>query len=427
MPLTASAVDVLGIATLVLVVLLACLGLGCVLYVLRFRARVNKERLPVALKDFNALWIVRITLILLAMLWCLVELLRLPLLRRQNWLLHSISFRWQANMCRIYILSSIGFLEPCFFLTALFLVHGSLSNAPFTPRKAWNGKMVALILICCLPVFLLQLFFVVISPSFEFKGGYSAQKEGYNLRLPSYFTEAFEGVQLDSQRQVAVCRFPLLSTLVLATFGVIYSAYFLLLGWRMLGVVINRCLQRRVYGLLASLLFLLPLHVLFLGMSVLSSPTHWVFELLAFLAFLTVLLCTSVGEGILVIRPIMDALAVHWVLTSPEHLGWQIEAAAALSGSERPLSISLSMFGSDDDEAALVHHPRHNRIRRTSLDTDVEFVAATAGRKTFIPVDRAGSFSDHQSGGIAFGSPDSPALPGKPLLSRSSHSNSHFL
>jgi hypothetical protein len=394
MPLTASAVDVLGIATLVLVVLLACLGLGCVLYVLRFRARIHKERLPVALKDFNALWIVRITLILLAMLWCLVELLRLPLLRRQNWLLHSISFRWQANMCRIYILSSIGFLEPCFFLTALFLVHGSLSNAPFTPRKAWNGKMVALILICCLPVFLLQLFFVVISPTFEFKGGYSAQKEGYNHRLPSYFTEAFEGVQLDSQRQVAVCRFPLLSTLVLATFGVIYSAYFLLLGWRMLGVVINRCLQRRVYGLLASLLFLLPLHVLFLGMSVLSSPTHWVFELLAFLAFLT---------------------------------GWQIEAAAARSGSERPLSISLSMFGSDDDEAALVHHPRHNHIRRTSLDTDVEFVAATAGRKTFIPVDRAGSFSDHQSGGIAFGSPDSPALPGKPLLSRSSRANSHFL
>ncbi|KAH9555915.1 hypothetical protein CY35_08G141400 [Sphagnum magellanicum] len=307
MPLTASAVDVLGIATLVLVVLLACLGLGCVLYVLRFRARIHKERLPVALKDFNALWIVRITLILLAMLWCLVELLRLPLLRRQNWLLHSISFRWQANMCRIYILSSIGFLEPCFFLTALFLVHGSLSNAPFTPRKAWNGKMVALILICCLPVFLLQLFFVVISPTFEFKGGYSAQKEGYNHRLPSYFTEAFEGVQLDSQRQVA------------------------------------------------------------------------------------------------------------------------IEAAAARSGSERPLSISLSMFGSDDDEAALVHHPRHNHIRRTSLDTDVEFVAATAGRKTFIPVDRAGSFSDHQSSGIAFGSPDSPALPGKPLLSRSSRANSHFL
>jgi hypothetical protein len=46
MPLTSSAVDVLGIATLVLVLLLVCAGVGCVGYVLYFRARIQKERLP---------------------------------------------------------------------------------------------------------------------------------------------------------------------------------------------------------------------------------------------------------------------------------------------------------------------------------------------------------------------------------------------
>jgi hypothetical protein len=46
MPLTSSAPDVLGVATLVLVLLLVCAGLGCVAYVLYFRARIQRERLP---------------------------------------------------------------------------------------------------------------------------------------------------------------------------------------------------------------------------------------------------------------------------------------------------------------------------------------------------------------------------------------------
>lgn len=46
MPLTSSAADVLGVATLVLVLLLVCAGLGCIAYVLYFRARIQKERLP---------------------------------------------------------------------------------------------------------------------------------------------------------------------------------------------------------------------------------------------------------------------------------------------------------------------------------------------------------------------------------------------
>jgi hypothetical protein len=414
MTLTASAVDVLGIATLVLVILLVLVGLGCVWYVLHFRARIHKEGIP-ALQDFNALWIVRIILIVLAVLWSMGELLRLPLLRRQHWLMHSFSFRWQANMCRLYILSSLGFLEPCFFLTALFLVRSSLRKAPFTPRKAWNGKVVALILSCCLPVFLLQLFFVVISPSFEFKGGYSAQKEGYNGRLPSYFTMAFVSVMMDN-RTVAVCQYPLFSILVLAAFGVVYSAYFLLLGWRMVGVVINRCLQRRVYGLLAALLLFLPVHLLFLGMSLFSKPTHLVFELLVFLGFLTVMLSTTVGEGILIIRPIADALAVCGVFASSQNLGRDMEAM----GGGRSLSISLSAIGSDDDEDVLVH--RHGQMNQTELDTDIEFVTAM---NTYNHVDPVGNFADQNR--VSFPSPESPALPGKPLLSDAKKSFIPFL
>jgi hypothetical protein len=41
----------------------------------------------------------------------------------------------------------------------------------------------------------------------------------------------FDLVMIDNQT-VAVCQYPLLSIIVLAVFGVIYSVYFLFLGWR---------------------------------------------------------------------------------------------------------------------------------------------------------------------------------------------------
>lgn len=416
MPLTSSAADVLGVTTLVLVLLLVCAGLGCIAYVLYFRDRIQKQRQP-ALQDFNALWIVRIILIMLAVLWSLVEILRLPLLRRPNWLFHSWSFRSQANICRFYILSSLGFLEPCFFLTALFLVHGSLRREPFTPRKAWNGKVVALILICCLPVFLFQLFFVVITPNIEYKknsgGVYNVENEGYGGKLPHYFTQAFVNVTMDT-KEVAVCCYPLLSTLVLTTFVLLYASYFFVLGWRVVDVVINRYLQRRLYGLVGAILVLLPLHVLFLGLSVLSKPTHVPFELLSFFGFIMVLLCTTVGEGILVIRPIADALAVGWVaLDAPSESGRDTDAGPAEG------LVSLSVFGSDDDEASLVGSralfaKSQSRHSRHAEDHGDDYGSA---RRSFLrpPLDNTGSFSDH-NGTTPFFNPDSPALPGKPLI-----------
>ncbi|KAG0585404.1 hypothetical protein M758_2G008500 [Ceratodon purpureus] len=420
MPLTSSASDVLGVATLVLVLLLVCAGLGCIAYVLYFRARIQQERLP-ALQDFNALWIVRIIFTVLGVLWSLVQLLRLPLLRQPNWIFHSWSFGSQANVCRFYILSSLGFLEPCFFLTALFLVHGSLRKAPFTPRKAWNGKVVALILICCLPVFLFQLFFVVISPNIEFKrssgGVYNLENEGYGGKVPYYFTQVFQNVTIGDTKEIAVCCYPLLSTLVLATFGVLYSAYFLILGWRVVGVVINRCLQRRLYGLLGALLLLLPLHVMFLGLSVLSQPAELPFELMSFFGFIIVLLCTTVGEGILVIRPIADAMAVRWEY-APSELGRDHD----LPG-EGPMSVPLSVFGSDDDEASLVGS-QSLFAKSQSRAADVQEKEYGSARSFLKPLDHAGSFSEHN--GTPFFNPDSPALPGKPLITHHHHQNHPF-
>ncbi|KAL2612925.1 hypothetical protein R1flu_024617 [Riccia fluitans] len=416
MPLTSSAVDAFGVVTLVLVILLCLVGVCCVAYVLYFRSKIRKEQL-VALRDFNSLWIVRIILIVFAILWGLGELLRLPLLRREGWLLHSLSFQWQANMCRAYILISLGFLEPCYFLTALFLVHGSLRNAPFTPRKSWNGKVIALILIFCLPVFLLQLFLVVISPSFEFRHGYDEKDEGYG-KLPKYFTRTFMemGPSPEAAEHVAVCTYPLLSTLVLALFGCFYIIYFLYLGWRLFTLVINRRLQLRVYGLVIGVVFLLPVHVLFLGFSVLSTPSEPIFEALGFMGFLTVLLCTTVGEGILVIRPIADALAVRWVFESSEKkrkLSVEVVQSEPLLV---PLS-SLSVFGTDRDDGALLSSQGFLRSAVGHVDRDTDSMIKEVSLE---PMGDSSSY--HDRNGILISSPDSPELPGKPLVSHSLHS-----
>jgi hypothetical protein len=407
MPLTSSAVDAFGVTTLVLVILLCFVGVLCVAYVLHFRCKIEKEHL-LALRDFNSLWVVRIIMIILATLWGLVELLRLPLMRRRGWMMHPMSFQGQANMCRTYIVLSMGFLEPCYFLSALFLVQGSLRDAPFTPRRSWNGRVIGLIILCCLPVFIAQLFFVVITPSFEFRQGHKVDYEGFSGSLPSYFTRAFQELQEPEDRVHAVCTYPLFSTLALGLFGFFYNIYFLYLGWRLFSMVINRRLQLRVYGLVMAVVLLLPVHVLFLGLTVLSDPSHPFFEAMGFLGFLTVLFCTIVGQGILVIRPIADALAVRWVFEFQEEK--KRNAQGDITSEPILVTLSpLSVFGSDRDEVAV--DARQSLLGKFT-------VAANEHRSdlmevALMPMENSTSYLS--SDGLPMSPPESPALPGKPF------------
>jgi hypothetical protein len=61
-------------------------------------------------------------------------------------------------------------------------------------------------------------------------------------------------------------------------------------------------------------------------------------------------------------------------------------------------------------------------MNQTELDTDIEFVTAM---NTYNPVDPVGNFADQNR--VSFPSPESPALPGKPLLSNAKKSFIPFL
>eukprot|EP00250_Pteridium_aquilinum_P011417 c20052_g1_i1 orf=1325-2416(+) len=325
-----STVDALGWATLVLVIALCLASLFCIAYVLYFRAQVRRGHL-LALQEFNAVWGVRIMLITCAMLWGLIELLRLPLLRQEGGPFHAWSLQQKAGLCQAHTVLSFGVMEPCFFLTALFLVQGSVRDAPFEPRRKWNQKTVSLIFACCLPVLGLQAALVIITSQMP--------HDGRVLHLPAYFSRSY--IRESQEGNDAICTFPLISTLVLGLFSCIYNCCFLWQGCRMVALVINKRLQIRVCGLVLSLAILLPVQIFFMGLSVLAVPGNLLFEMLAFLSFLTVLLCVLVGEGILVVQPIADAMAVRWVFnslpTSTHHITFD------------PFSVPLYVFGNEED------------------------------------------------------------------------------
>eukprot|EP00249_Psilotum_nudum_P011721 c23344_g1_i1 orf=274-1416(-) len=375
MPSTGAAIDVVGVVTLTLALLLCLAGAFCVAYVLYFHHKVGKER-RLVLRDFDSPWVVRIVLVGFSISWGLCELLRLPLLRRKGWLLHGLDFAWQANLCRFHVVSSIGFWEAGFFLTALFLVHWSLHSRPYFSRIL-NCRALTISVISCLPLFLLQLLVVVTSSSFQFQKAYNETNEGYGGILPSYFTRSFVEADNETDGHLALCTYPFFSVLLLALFGLVFVVLFCYLGLRMLHLAINRQLRTRIYVLLLVVGVFLPVHVLFLGISVRSKPGKPVHEILRFIGFLTLLLCTLVGEWILVVLPIGDALAVHFLFENR----LQSYGTSPLE----TLGSSMAVFSSDDEVAPQVARQSFlgSHISSSEIDSELsnkEF-ALTFGRK----------------------------------------------
>lgn len=297
MPLTRFAADTLGVLTVCLVALLILLGFLCIIYLFYFRSRIRSQGFA-QLRYFSGPWIIRITFILFAIWWGFGEIIRLSLLRREGRVLNTLNLKWQETVCKCYIVSNLGFAEPCLFLTLVFLLRAPLHTmeSGILSRK-WNGKTAGYILFYCLPMLLLQLFVILIGPKLH-------QKESLR-KLPSYFTST-----MNRTDQIVLCTYPLLSTILLGIFAIILTAYVFWLGRQILKLVINKGLQKRVYTLIFSVSSFLPLRVTLLGFSVLSKPEHFQFEALAFLAFLALLCCAGVCICMLVYCPVADSLAL---------------------------------------------------------------------------------------------------------------------
>lgn len=298
MPLTRFVAEAFGVVTICLVALLVLLGLLCTIYSFYFRPRTRGQDFT-QLSYFTGPWVIRITFILFTIVWGFGEIVRLSLLRQKGKVLNSVSYKWQETFCEGYVVSNLGFAEPCLFLTLMFLLRAPLQKMESgILSRNWNGKTIVYILLYCFPVFVLQLIIILVGPKLS-------KVKSTGRRLPHYFTSAMKRTD-----DAALCTYPLMSTIILGILAFLLTAYLFWLGRRILKLVINKGLQKRVYVLIFSVSGFLPLRILLLGLSVLSKPEHILFEALVFLAFLSLFCCAGVCIFLLVYCPVADSLAL---------------------------------------------------------------------------------------------------------------------
>lgn len=190
-------------------------------------------------------------------------------------------------------MASLGFTEPGFYLTLYFLVRRSL-------RHETNGRVFTFVLLLCLPTTIAQICINVINPNIQ------SQKEGYGGKIPKYFTAA-----ILEEGNMAFCTYPLLSIIVHGVFVSLFVSYFLYVGLKIISLAINKSLERRVWAMILAVVLFLPLRV------------------------------------ILVLRPIADSLAVHWIFESSEFRTRQQQLNIIPM---EPFVRPLSGFVSDNDD-----------------------------------------------------------------------------
>ncbi|XP_073000018.1 uncharacterized protein [Typha latifolia] len=296
MPQTRFAADAFGVVTIILFVLFVILSLLCIFQCVYFHLCIRRGG-NLQLGYFNGPWITRIALILLSIWWGLGEVFRLDLVKRR---LFS-SLTWQRNVCKVYIVSSLGFAEPSIFLTLAFLLHASLQKRESgSLNQRWNKKTIGCIFLFCIPVVIMQALLVIIGPKFV-----NEENSDGRTKMSKYFAQT-SFVHGDHN----VCTYPLFGTILLGLFDTLMISYVSYIGSRILSSVINKKLRRRVYWLISSVVFFLPVRVLLLGFSVLPYPGDLAYETIIFLSFLTMLSCMAVGIVMLVYYPVTDSLAL---------------------------------------------------------------------------------------------------------------------
>lgn len=286
-PFADSAFDLGTLAFIGGLLLLSSLSFSLVMH-LRLRSRRLRH-----LQHFNYLWAVRLLLVTFASLWALNELLRLPIFRRDYLypFLPAFTLSQQANLCKVHVVLSLGFFEPGFLVTLLFLVNVSIKKR--LPRRMWSLALSACV--TCSPILLLQAIFVFYSP--------------LEKRLPKLMRGSSVLLTDIYGKQTVLCTYPLFSSAIFGAFAIAYSLTFLLSCWRVVAFVINKNIRARIDMLVTTLMITLPMQILCLALTFLWSPNELAYccAVLAFFSCVAWLLV--VGEVVFVIKPIIEALA----------------------------------------------------------------------------------------------------------------------
>ncbi|XP_011084746.1 uncharacterized protein LOC105166924 [Sesamum indicum] len=267
----------------------ALLILSSVAIAFIFYLRLRSQRLQ-HLENFNSIWTVRLLLVSLASVWAANEVLRLPFVRKHYLYPFELTLVEQANICKLHVVLSLGFFEPGFLITLLFLVNVSIKKRK--PSRLWA---LVFLLMICFPLTLLQLFFVVFTP---FEG-----------KMPKFLHGSFVLGDDVYGAKTVLCVYPFFSCVIFGGFTIAYSMAFLLSCWRVMAFVINKGIRMRINILAATVMVALSVQVACLSLSWLWMPEEGAYGFVVLAMFLFVTGCMAVGEIILVLKPIKDALA----------------------------------------------------------------------------------------------------------------------
>ncbi|KAG6535501.1 hypothetical protein ZIOFF_000501 [Zingiber officinale] len=294
MLLTRLTTDVFGILTISLVLLAVVLGLVCIFHSLYFQFCIRRRHYP-QLNYFNGPWVSRIILIIICIWWGFGEIIRLSYLKSK-----IVSDQaWQKTICKFYVVSNLGFAEPSMFLLLSFLLHAALQESgTLSPR--WNRKTLSYVLLCCIPI--LSMHFALVSFGPKYNNEVSSAKKRNIAKFFRYVGSSSNGD--------TICMYPLLSTIILACFYVLLIGYVIYICTRLLSLVINQGLRRRIYVLVTPVI-ILPSRAALLSLSILPPPGNWLYEGIVFLAFFVLLSSITVGVFMLVYFPVADSLALR--------------------------------------------------------------------------------------------------------------------
>ncbi|CAD5167431.1 uncharacterized protein LOC135648338 [Musa acuminata AAA Group] len=246
----------------------------------------------------NPLWSVRLVLLLFASIWSLSDILRSPIFRRRL----PLPFRRRLDiLCHAHLVATQALAEPAFLTVVLFLLRASIRPKPASSASAFAAAIAAA-LVSALPFLTLYSLYLTVST--------------WDLRRlslpPVLFGPSDGGVTSISSSAAAAyqCTYPLIGAVLLAVLGAVYVPVFISASWGAVSVVINRRLRARLYALSATVVGALSVQVAALTFSTLCNPGDTAFQWLSLAAAVAFATLAAVGEAILVVWPIIDALSV---------------------------------------------------------------------------------------------------------------------
>lgn len=221
--------------------------------------------------------------------WAINEIIRLPLFRGSS-IFPSLTLSEQDDLCKLHVVFSLGFLEPGFLITMLFIINKSVKERNHR-SEIWS---ILYVLLMSLPMLILQIITVFLLTPFKKQLG------------PTMVQTSFVTVDDDGNKSMT-CSFPLLSSIIFGVFAVVYSVSLLVSCWRVVKLVINRILILRISLLGFVVIISLLVQLFVLGLESFLTPSSVWYGGAMLGMFVNVAMVASVAEIVLVIKPILEA------------------------------------------------------------------------------------------------------------------------